>query len=89
MRKAQSGVPKDLPETLGHHRHHWVPVLGFLGRLEARDVRFSLSDIPDATVCCRRAENRWGSSGGFWPQDDRKRIGGEFWQVTRGRRESG
>lgn len=35
--------------------------------MEARDDRFSLSDIPDMAVYLRRAENRWGPSGGLWP----------------------
>ena len=39
------------------------PVLGSLGRTEARHVRFSLWDIPDTIVCGRRAENRVGQKG--------------------------
>lgn len=34
-----------------------------LGLTEARDNRFSVLDIPDATVCHRRAENKVGSPG--------------------------
>lgn len=65
MRKGQSGVPVDLPESgsdspalqmlLGTTEE---PVLGSLGHMEARDNRFSLSVIPDTTVCQGRTENR-------------------------------
>ena len=34
-----------------------------LGLTEARENRFSVLDIPDATVCHRRAENKVGSPG--------------------------
>jgi hypothetical protein len=39
--------------TLGHYRllgNMEEPVLGSLGRTEARDNRFSLSDIPDTAI---------------------------------------
>jgi hypothetical protein len=35
-----------------------------LGHMEARDNRFSVSDIPDTAVCCRRAENKVGGGQG-------------------------
>jgi hypothetical protein len=43
--KAQSEVPEYLLERLRVPRPEW------------RENRFSLSDIPDTAVCCRRAEN--------------------------------
>ena len=47
------------------------PVLGSLDRMEARDDRFSLLDIPDAAVCRRRAENRL--LGGLRPRGQREK----------------
>ena len=47
--------------TLGHHRLLGTteePVLGFLGRTEARDDSSSFSNISDKAVCCGRAENK-------------------------------
>ena len=35
----------------------------FLGLTEARDNRFSVSDIPDAAVCLGRAENKVEAPG--------------------------
>jgi hypothetical protein len=58
--KAQSEVPKDLLEPLGASEE---PVLGSLGRMEARYVRFSVLDTSGATRCRRRAENRVGTLG--------------------------
>ena len=45
-----------------------------------------LSDIPDTSVCRGKAENRWGPSDRLWPRAEGKRVGGELWQVTVGRR---
>jgi hypothetical protein len=66
-------VPVDLPESGTLEEL----VLGFLGYIEARDNRFSLSDIPDSTVCCGRAENGWGPLGVLWSWGKGKRVGGE------------
>lgn len=63
LQNCQSRAP-----TLGHHRPLGIveePVLGSLVCTEARDDRFSLSDIPDPAVCCRIAET--GPSGRLWP----------------------
>ena len=65
--KAQSGVPMNLlesgydsraPRLLGTAE---TPDLGSLGHTKARDIRFLLSDIPDASVCLRRTENKVGT----------------------------
>ena len=37
-----------------------------LGLTEARDDRFSVSDIPDFAVCLERAENKVGATGTAW-----------------------
>jgi hypothetical protein len=52
--------------------------------MEARDDRFSVSHIPDVTVCRVRAENR--PSDGLWPGAG-GRVRGEPWQFTAGMRE--
>jgi hypothetical protein len=59
----------ELPKSGSDSQHHRSlgileePVLGSLGRTEARHNKFSLSDIPDTSVGCRRAENRIGTLG--------------------------
>jgi hypothetical protein len=50
--------------TLGHHRLLGTTeelVLGSLRHTETRNIRFSLSDIPGASLCHRRAENKVGT----------------------------
>ena len=96
VRKVQSGDPEELPELGSDSQAPHTPlgtseerVLGSLGCTEARDYRHSLVDIPDFSVCRRRAENMWGPSGGLWPGAKGKSVGGELWQITLGRRESG
>lgn len=61
VRKAQSGVPTEVLELgftqkmpLGTSEE---PLLGFLGHMEARDGRFSLSNIPDASV--EKLRTKW------------------------------
>jgi hypothetical protein len=73
VRKVQSGVPTDLLKSglwlsgttnaTGYHRRAGSESLG---STEARD-------IPDTTVCCRRAENEWGPSGRLWPGGRREK----------------
>jgi hypothetical protein len=71
MRKALSGVPMNLLELSSNSQapHTLLGTaeeesfLGFLGHMEARDIRFSLSNIPEINGCLRRAEYRWGPSG--------------------------
>ena len=41
--------------------------------MEAKDIRFSLLDIPDTTVCRGRAEN--GPSDVLWPVAEREGRG--------------
>jgi hypothetical protein len=67
------------------------PVLRSLGRMEARDDRFSVSDIPDRTVCREKAENKVGTlRKTLAPGTEGKSIGRrELWKVTSGRKESG
>jgi hypothetical protein len=43
-------------------------VLGLLGSMKARNVRFSLLNIPDAAVCQGRAENKVGTLGQILPR---------------------
>jgi hypothetical protein len=55
---------------------------------EARDIRFSFSNIPDTAVCHGRAENKVGDhrvDSGSGGGGEGKRVGGELWQVTKGR----
>ena len=52
--KAQSGVPRELPELDSNFRTPQMP-LGSLDRKEARDYRFSLLDIPDAAACRQKS----------------------------------
>ena len=52
-----------------------------LGLTEARDNRFSVSDIPDTAVWCGRAENKVGALGGSsvipGTKERRRREGGD------------
>ena len=76
----QYGVPMNLAETGSDSLVPQMPlgtveglVLGSLGCKEARDNRFSLSDIPDTSVCHRRAEKEWGPSGRLRPGGQREK----------------
>ena len=48
-----------------------------LGLTEARDNRFSVSDIPNFAVCHRRAENKVWACRWLWPEAKGKKAGGE------------
>ena len=78
----ESGSDSQVPQTLLGTMEE--PVLGSLGCTEAREDRFSLSNIPEAAVCCRRAENRWGPPGEPWPrgqpEKDRRALAGYCWE---------
>ena len=81
--KAQSGVPMELQESGSDSRapqtawHRGRAGFGSLSHMEARDDRFSLLDISDATVSLRRIESGWGSGvySGLGPKG--KGQGGE------------
>ena len=49
--------------------------LGSLGLTEARDNRFSVSDIPDTAECHGRAENKVGAPGATWSAPELKEEG--------------
>ena len=55
----ESGSISPAPQTLLGTVEE--PVLGSLGHMEARDIRFSVLDIPDAAVCHGRAEIKEGT----------------------------
>jgi hypothetical protein len=59
----ESGSISPAPQTLLGTVEE--PVLGSLGHLEARDVRFSLLDIPDAAVCPEELRTKREPSGGL------------------------
>jgi hypothetical protein len=72
VREAQTGVPVELLESDSDSQAPQTMLgtveelaLGSLSRMEARDSRFSLADIPDT--------GQGGAEG--------KRVGGELWQV--------
>ena len=87
--KEQSlGSPRNCRSRAPTPRHHRPlgtaeePVLGSLGRTEARNNSFSLWNILDASICHRRAENKVGTLGQTLTQGPKERgQGGELWQV--------
>ena len=52
--------------------------------MEARNNRFSVSGIPDATEHQRRAENEVGGPVGAWPALEPKRVEGRDMLVPSG-----
>jgi hypothetical protein len=86
MELPELGSDSRAPQTLDTMEE---PVLGSLGRTEARDNRYLLSDILYTAVCLRRAENKvatleWTLAQGL----KKKGQEGELRQITTGKRES-
>jgi hypothetical protein len=93
--KAQSGVPVELPELeLGSD--YWAPQMP-LGAAESQfwglwatqrpGTTGFHSDIPDAAVCCKRAEKRMGTFRQTLAQGGRREKGRRvLWKVAWGKR---
>lgn len=83
MGKEQSEVPVHLPESGSDSRAPQTlpgvteePVLGSLGHMETKDVRFSVLDTSDTAGCQGRAENGAGGWG--------RRVLGLLWRLGLG-----
>lgn len=90
MGKEQSEVPVHLPESGSDSRApQTLPgvteelVLGSLGHMETKDVRFSVLDTSDTAGCQGRAEN---GAGGWGLGEESPRLALAAWLGLAGRR---